>query len=323
MIIPFWLSREYFKKAPVTMMFVVLNLFFYLIIPMKNGINLPRKIAAKISHHDFIVVQAFLYENYVKIEKPKEWHYWTERFYSRRNELKGNELIDFWYQTSFKDGNFMVRALELPPYSDSLLYSDWKKVFLEFINYQKNDFSGLFGISTYGNSWSYFITYQFIHSGFLHLFSNMIILILFGILIEIQMGSLSVLFLYLAGGVVGAAFYSLTTGNNMAPLIGASGSVSALISFYLFTEPRRNLRFFYFLFPSEGYFGDIYLQKWWIVPLLILSDVNAILTMPEWSLNVAHTAHLGAIILGFVYAGITKIMKWRAVMSETLTLSRK
>ncbi len=286
---------------------------------MKNGISLPKEIATKVMSQDFMTVHSFLYENYIKSEKPKEWHYWTERFYSRKDEIKGSEVLEFWYQTSFKDGDFLMRAMDQKPYPDEFLYESWKKNFSDFMQFQKNDFSGLFGVSTYGHSWSYFITYQFIHSGFLHLFSNMVILVLFGVLIELQMGSWCVLLLYLLGGAAGAYIYGLISGNNMAPLIGASGSVSALISFYLLTEPRRYLRFFYFLFPSEGCFGDIYLSKWWLIPLLILSDVNAVLTMPDWNLNVAHTAHLGAILFGIIFAGLTLLLFKNAKLSETLS----
>jgi len=309
----------HFKRAPVTLMLMIICIFFYLVIPMKNGITFPNELSNKISQKNFISVQSYLYENYVKEKRPNEWIFWEKRFFERKDNLKGSEWEDFWFQTSFKDGGFLETILNLNQHPDPIRYESWKKTFLDFKNYQKKDFSGLFGISTQGSKWSYFITYQFIHSGFLHLFSNMMILVLFGVLVEIQSGSWICLMLYLIGGIVGGIFYNITTGSNMAPLIGASGSVSALLSFYLFTEPRSYLRFFFFFFPTEDYYGDIYLSKWWLVPLLILTDINAILTYPDWSLTVAHTAHLGAILFGIFAAGLIKLFSYKIRLNETLS----
>ncbi len=319
MIFPFWLRLSHFRRAPLTLMLLALNVFFFLVLPTKNGVNLPSELSRKVSERDFISVQSYLYENYLRDSQPEEYKTWLERFYSRRESIEGNELEDFWFQVSFRDGVFLKKVTSLNPYPDKIRYNAWKKVFMEFEDYQKRDYSGLFGVSINGGSWSHYITYQFVHAGFLHLFSNMLILILFGVLIEIQSGSWAVLLLYLLGGAVGGLFYSFTTGNNMAPLIGASGSVSALITFLLFTEPRRNLRFFFFLFPSEEYFGDIYLSKWWLVPLLILGDVNAILTTPDWNLSVAHTAHLGAIFFGFFLSIVFKQFAFNSNLSQTLS----
>ncbi len=319
MIFPFWLKMTYFKRAPVTLMLFLICVFFYLVLPMKNGIHLPRELSQKLSQKSFSSVQSYLYESYVKDNKPSEWKFWEKRFSERSQYLKGAEWEDFWFQMSFKDGPFLGMILDLAPHPDSIRYESWKKIFIEFKNYQQRDFSGLFGVSTYGSGWSHFITYQFIHSGFLHLFSNMMILLLFGILVELQVGSWACLLLYLLGGVAGGLFYNLTTGSNMAPLIGASGSVSALLSFYLVMEPRRYLRFFFFFFPSEDYFGDIYLSKWWLIPLLILTDINALLTHPDWSLTVAHTAHLGAILFGLLMAGVAKLLSFQPRLNETLS----
>lgn len=319
MIFPFWIQFAHLKRVPVTLMLLALNIFFFLILPSKNGVNLPQELSQKVSQKDFTSVQSFLYENYLQAAKPQDYQMWLERFYERKESIEGNELEDFWFQISFRDGVFLKQATQLPSYPDKIRYNAWKKVFLEFENYQKLDYSGLFGVSIHGVSWSHYLTYQFVHAGFLHLFSNMMILILFGVLVEIQSGSWAILLLYLLGGAVGGVFYSLTTGNNMAPLIGASGSVSALITFLLFTEPRQNLRFFFFLFPSEDYFGDIYLSKWWLVPLLILGDINAVLTTPDWNLSVAHTAHLGAILFGLFCAVIFKQLAFKSTLDQTLS----
>lgn len=303
----------------MTVMFLTLNIFFFILLPLKNGMELPKELAQKVTQRDFVVVQSFLYENYLSRSRPAEYQHWLTQFYENKNEIQNTDIEDFWFQISFRDGEFLNRVKDQIPYPDKIRYQEWRKIFDLFETHQKKDFSGLFGVSIHGFRWSHYITYQFIHASFLHLFSNMVILVLFGVLIEMQVGSGIVSLLYLLGGVVGGLFYSFTTGNNMAPLIGASGSVSALIAFHLCTEPRKNLRFFFFLFPTEGYFGDIYLPKWWLLPLLILGDINAILTMPNWGLSVAHTAHLGAILLGLVVAFVYKQFSFNVRLDQTLS----
>lgn len=319
MIFPFWIKLCHLSRAPITFMFFLINLFFFLIIPIKNNSELPSKIEQKISQPDFVSVQSYLYENYLKQKNLAEWSFLTNKFYSVSESVETSSLENFWFQLSFRDGEFLKVVRKLPEYPDQIRYMVWKLAFNEFETYQKEDLSSLFGVSINGFSWSHYLTYQFIHAGFFHFFSNMLILILFGVLIEMQSGSWVVLILYLIGGATGGLFYSFTTGINMAPLIGASGSVSALISFLLITEPRKNLRFFFFFFPSEDYFGDIYLSKWWLLSLLILGDLNSVLNTPNWYIGVAHTAHLGAIAFGLLLAFIYKIYRNDFNLGQTLS----
>lgn len=300
-------------------MLLGLNIFFFLVLPFKDGLSLPSALAEQVTAKEFVTVQAFLYESFIKESQPKQWQLWTERFHQSLTENKGEELENFWYQMSFRDGVFLKTVADGKAYPDTIRHEQWKKTFLALSEYQKKDFSGLFGVSINGSTWTHFITYQFIHAGFLHLFSNMVILVMFGVLVELQFGSWSLLLVYLIGGMLGGLFYSLTSGTNMAPLIGASGSVSALIAFLLILEPRKNLRFFYFFFPSPDYFGDIYLSKWWLISLLILGDINAILTNPDWNLGVAHTAHLGAILFGLVCALLVRFVGVPSNLGQALS----
>lgn len=306
----------------MTMMLLGVNVLFYLILPSRHGIELPRALSDKVTSPEFIVVQSSLYESYLKIKRPQEWREWNDRFYQGKGRIQSGQLDEFWYKLSFHDGDFLKVALAQTAYGDSIKYQNWKQNFIKLRDYQKNDFAGVFGVSLNGLRWSHFFTYQFIHAGFLHLFSNMMILLFFGVLVELQMGSLWVAMIYIVGGALGGLFYTYWSGLNMAPLIGASGSVSALIAFLLIVEPRRHLRFFYFIFPSEDYFGDIYLSKWWLVPLLVLGDLNAVLTTPDWTQGVAHTAHLGAILFGLTMGLLLSLLKKPVPLHETLSWVR-
>ncbi|MCC7406831.1 MAG: rhomboid family intramembrane serine protease [Phycisphaeraceae bacterium] len=78
------------------------------------------------------------------------------------------------------------------------------------------------------------LTYQFLHQGFFHLFFNMLGLFFFAPLIERWWGSRRFLGFYLLCGVSGAVFYSLLYPvipytNWYVPLVGASGAVFGVL----------------------------------------------------------------------------------------------
>jgi membrane associated rhomboid family serine protease len=82
------------------------------------------------------------------------------------------------------------------------------------------------------------ITYQFLHSDILHLFSNMLFLWVFGDNVEDAMGHLKFIVFYLACGVAGGLAHAWMLPGSSLPLIGASGAVAGVIAAYLILHPR-------------------------------------------------------------------------------------
>jgi membrane associated rhomboid family serine protease len=89
----------------------------------------------------------------------------------------------------------------------------------------------------------------FLHSGFMHLFGNMLFLWIYGDNVESRLGRLPFLFWYLATGVAATLAFSLFAGGSMVPLVGASGAISGVLGFYFLWFPRNQVRVFVFLFP--------------------------------------------------------------------------
>lgn len=139
------------------------------------------------------------------------------------------------------------------------------------------------------------ITYLFMHGGFWHLFMNMFALWMFGMELENIWGSKKFLMYYLMCGV-GAGFATifltpLFTGLNL-PTVGASGSVYGILVAFGMLFPNREI-FLYFLFPIKAkYFVIIYMA----IELLSVGS----------NTGVAHLAHLGGGLIGFVYLLITR-----------------
>ncbi len=142
--------------------------------------------------------------------------------------------------------------------------------------------------------WQLF-TYLFMHGGFWHLFLNMLALWMFGMELENIWGSKKFLMYYLMCGVgAGLATILLTplfSGLNL-PTVGASGSVYGILVAFGMLFPNREI-YLYFLLPIKAkYFVIIYMA-------IELFSVGS-------NTGVAHLAHLGGALVGFVYILITR-----------------
>ena len=142
--------------------------------------------------------------------------------------------------------------------------------------------------------WQLF-TYLFMHGGFWHLFLNMFALWMFGMELENIWGSKKFLTYYLMCGVgAGLANILLTplfTGLQL-PTVGASGSVYGILVAFGMLFPNREIML-YFLFPIKAkYFVIIYM----VIELLSVGSNS----------GVAHFAHLGGGLIGFIYLLITR-----------------
>lgn len=140
------------------------------------------------------------------------------------------------------------------------------------------------------------ITYQFMHGGFGHIFFNMFALWMFGMEIENMWGPKKFLLFYLGAGVIAGLchlFISPLLGAVPAPTIGASGAVYAvLIGFALFF-PERYI-FLYFLIPVKAKY---------LIGFLIVFEFLAINSAHS---NIAHLAHLGGALAGFLFIWFDK-----------------
>jgi membrane associated rhomboid family serine protease len=157
----------------------------------------------------------------------------------------------------------------------------------------------LVGIDPSGQSYNFqlwqVISYQFMHGGFSHIFFNMFMLWMFGNEIENIMGSKKFLFFYLLSGI-GAAVFQLLLGpvlsNQLAFTIGASGAVyGVMIAFALFFPDRQI--YVYFLFPVKAKY---------LIAFLVLIEF---MSVGDMSL-VAHLAHIGGAITGFIFIMLDK-----------------
>ena len=99
-----------------------------------------------------------------------------------------------------------------------------------------------------GNWWNYpawtLLSAIFLHASWLHLLGNLAYLWVFGIPVEQRLGTSGMIALFLAGGTLANAIVALQLGNLEAPVIGASGAISAVVGAYLGLFPSRRIGLF-------------------------------------------------------------------------------
>jgi len=161
--------------------------------------------------------------------------------------------------------------------------------------------------------WQIF-TYMFLHSsGVFHVLFNMLILWWFGAELEARWGSRFFLTYYLTCGVgagliylFGTTLYYLITGQVMsmaAPLVGASGATYGLLLAFGILFGERVI-YFMMLFPMKAKYFVMIIGA---VELLTLMDSGM-------GSQVANLAHLGGIVVGFVF--LTIVAQWRIRQSS-------
>jgi hypothetical protein len=136
---------------------------------------------------------------------------------------------------------------------------------------------------------------MFLHGGISHLFFNMFALWMFGMDIENLWGTNRFLFYYFLTGI-GAGVANLFIAplfGPTAPTIGASGAVYGILVAFGFLFPDRPI-YLYFFVPIKA--------KYLVVIYMVIEFFSA-----SNSLNsgIAHVAHLGGGIIGFIYLLIT------------------
>lgn len=135
------------------------------------------------------------------------------------------------------------------------------------------------------------ITYQFMHGGFGHIFFNMFALWMFGAEVEYLLGSKKFLLFYLFSGITAGLlhlFLSPLLGSPLAVTIGASGAVFGVMTAFAMLFPDRYI-FIYFLIPVKAKY---------LIGFLIVFEFLAIDSAAS---NVAHLAHLGGALFGFLF----------------------
>jgi len=138
---------------------------------------------------------------------------------------------------------------------------------------------------------SQLVTYAFLHGGMMHLLLNMYALWMFGSRIERLWGS-KVFAIYYFVCVVGAGLMQLlvsSQGNNIYPTVGASGGVFGLLLAFGMFYPRERLILIFPPIPMEA--------RWFVI---VFGAIELWFGITGTAQGIAHFAHLGGMLFGFI-----------------------
>jgi membrane associated rhomboid family serine protease len=139
-----------------------------------------------------------------------------------------------------------------------------------------------------------FFSSMFMHGDWMHLIGNMIFLWVFGNAVNDSLGNVGYLAFYLAGGVIAGVGYVLLSGT--APVLGASGAISAVTGAFLVLFPRVRvtvLLIFYIIMPIE--ISSLFF-------LLMQLGWNLYASLGQAGGGVAYVAHSSGYAFGIIVA---------------------
>jgi len=141
--------------------------------------------------------------------------------------------------------------------------------------------SGRFGV------WQ-LISYMFLHAGFGHIFFNLFALWMFGQAIENFWGTNRFVIYYFLTGI-GAALLHMLIGGGGAPTLGASGAVYGILLAFGMMFPNRPIMLLFPPIPIKA--------KYFVA---IFGAIELISGLTRANSGVAHFAHLGGMLVGFI-----------------------
>ncbi len=138
-----------------------------------------------------------------------------------------------------------------------------------------------------------FVSYAFLHGGWMHLIGNMVFLYIFGNSLNDKLGHVEYLLFYLAGAIFSGAGYCLVS---VSLVVGASGAIAAVTTGFLVLFPRSRILVLFWLYIITTFeVSSLVLIGF----KMILWD-NVLIPMIGGAGNVAHEAHLFGYLFGFV-----------------------
>jgi membrane associated rhomboid family serine protease len=141
---------------------------------------------------------------------------------------------------------------------------------------------------------------MFLHASFLHIFGNMIFLAIFGPTVEDAIGRVRFVVFYLLGGLVALGAQVAVNPSSIAPTLGASGAIAAVLGGYILLYPRARvlaLVFIVFFFTLVE-IPAVFLLAFWFAEQLYLAASR--LAGTGSGEGVAYFAHIGGFAFGLL-----------------------
>lgn len=147
------------------------------------------------------------------------------------------------------------------------------------------------------------LTGMFMHADWLHLAGNMLFLWTFGVYLEMRLGPLRLIVLYLASGVAAAIAFLAVHWGEQTPMLGASGAIAGLMGLCVAAAPLGKLTILP-LHPAVLAVAMMRERRLTIVVPLVAWVGLWLITQIAWAWagvqGIAFAAHFGGIAAGLL-----------------------
>lgn len=189
---------------------------------------------------------------------------------------------------------FMTQLLESDPAKFNFYYG------LVPARYSTSDFSSHF---SFGQQIFSFLSFMFLHGGFLHILGNMWSLYVFGDNIEDRLGHFRYLAFYILCGIASGISHMVFNFHSHSPVIGASGAISGVMGAYFVLFPHSRILtlipiiFIPWLVELPAF---IFLGLWFVFQFLNAAGSGGT--------GIAWWAHIGGFFSGIIFLKLFEII---------------
>jgi membrane associated rhomboid family serine protease len=148
------------------------------------------------------------------------------------------------------------------------------------------------------------LTATLVHSGFPHLFLNLLIFLFCGRAVEGILGMRGLIILYLAGAYAAAAAHYLANPMEPVPMVGASGAISAVVGAYAIMFGRNRVKV---ANPAAA----LWLNALWLAAAWVALQLMVGITFTTAGARIAVAAHIGGFFVGLLLAKPLLLLRYR------------
>ncbi len=152
-----------------------------------------------------------------------------------------------------------------------------------------------------------FVSYAFLHGGYLHIIGNMYFLYLFGNNVNDKLGNVGYTAFYLAGAVFAGIGHVIFSNS---PVLGASGAIAAVTGAYLVLFPQTLISVFWWLFI---FINTIEISALYFIAFKLIIFDNFLEPAIAPADAVAHNAHIAGYVFGML--SIIGMLRFKLITS--------
>jgi membrane associated rhomboid family serine protease len=148
------------------------------------------------------------------------------------------------------------------------------------------------------------LTATLAHAGIAHLLMNMLMLLFCGRSVETILGTRGLVILYVVGAYAAAAAHLLPNSREVAPMVGASGSIAAVLGAYAILFGRNKVK-------AANPQVALLLHTLWLAAAWVVLQLLVGLTFETAGARIAVAAHIGGFLTGLLLAKPLLILRYR------------